>query len=71
MNQDYVTRLVVGSSLSVALGQPSVAAGRGKEGLRLEGADWVPADSKQMTPTGILPASGPARPWRDIWCFMP
>lgn len=55
MNQDYVTRLVVGPSLSVALCQPVVTTGRSREGLRLDGADWVPAGSKQLAADGTQP----------------
>lgn len=65
MNQDYVTRLVVGPSISVALGQPAVTTARRREGLRLDGADWVPAASKQLAADGTQP-TGHARRWRSV-----
>jgi hypothetical protein len=66
MNQDYVTRLVVGPSICVALGQRVVATGRGREGLRLEGTDWVPAGSKQPATKGGMQPTGLALAWQKI-----
>lgn len=65
MNQDYVTRLVVGPSISVALGQPVATSARSREGLRLDGADWVPAGSKQVAADGTQPP-GHAQRWRSV-----